>query len=382
MDDNKKLFHEKIDRVAKTIRREKVDKPPFMFIADGYYPYYAGVEKSAVTTYEQAVEITRKVSDDLQYDTCLIPFFPANLMTAPMLEILRGGCHVVKDFSKQISPDKVVILQPGEYPELIKDPVNYLLENVYPRRYGLLKDATPEEKYQGVAQVMQEVVKIGQYYQACEDAGSPIVSHGTFVISPVDYLFDFFRDFTGIVNDIKRCPELVRDAGMAILEGYKPILKAVPCKPHKAIFIPMHIPPFLRPKDFEKVYWPSYKALIEYIVAQGNSAICYYEKKFGHLFDYLQDLPKQGVIGMFQEDDIRVVKEKLGSTMAIAGGLSTTILQHGTKEQCIDHVKGLIEDLAPGGGYFIAPDTPMMFPVDGRPENLKAVADYIRDSRI
>ncbi len=377
-----KEFEKKRARVIKTIHREEVDKPPFMFIADGYYPYYAGVEKSEITTYEKSLEISLKVTEELQYDTTLMPYMPANLINAPNIHTLGGGCHVVKECSKQICPEKVVIMSPEEYPELIKDPAKFLLETALPRRLELLGTKSSDEKFNGFLQVQQEGKNLGLYLQSCEAAGILSIRAGSPIFSPVDYVFDFLRDFTGIVNDIKRRPELVRDAGLAILENLKPIIKALPAANDKGIFIPMHIPAFMRPKEFEKVYWPSFKGLVEYMVAQGHNVVCYFEKKYGHLFDYLQDLPEQGVIGVFQEDDIRLTKEKLGKTMTIAGGLSTTIMQHGTKQECIDHVKGLIDDLCPGGGYFIAPDTPMMFPIDAKPENLKAIADYIRDYRL
>lgn len=375
-----KLFKEKKERVIKTIQRKEVDKPSFMFVGDGYYPYYAGVEKSSVTTFEKAAEVVIKVSDDLQYDTSLIPFMPANLTVSPSLELLGGGCHVVKECSKQICPEKVVIMEPSEYPELIKDPTNYLLETVLPRRYSLLKSNNNEEKFNKLLQALQEGQKLGQYTQACEEQGAPTLMNQV-SIAPVDYIFDFFRDFNGIVRDIKRSPDLVRDAGLAILETYKTFIKTFQPQEDKAIFVPMHIPAFLKSKDFEKTYWPSFKEFAEYMAESGHNVVYYFEKKYEHLFDYLQELPKKGVIGIFQEDDIRLTKEKLGNTMAIAGGLSTAIMQHGTKEECIDHVKELIDNFCPGGGYFIAPDTPMMFPVDAKPENLKVIADYIRDYR-
>ena len=377
-----KLYKEKQERVAKTIRREEVDKPPFMLSADDYYPFYAGVEKSAVTSYDMATDVVAKVSDDLQFDTSLFPWLPANLFYAPKIRILGGGTYTVRNFEKMQDPEKVRIMGPEEYPELIKNPNTYLLETVLPRRFEVLQDINPEEKYNRIVEaVLGEGQKFSNYMQACEEKGCHLTLSGL-MVNPVDFLFDFFREFTGIVSDIKRCPELVRDAGLAISEAYKPIIRSMKPASDKAIFIPMHIPAFLSPRDFEKTYWPSFKGFAEYMVEQGHNVVYYFEKKYGHLFDYLQELPKKGIIGVFQEDDMRLVKKKLGSSMAVAGGLSTTLMQHGTKEECIEHVKGLIQDLCPGGGYFITPDTPMMYPVDGRPENLKAVADYIRDCRL
>ena len=376
MNDPKTLYEERRQRVAKTIRREKVDKPPFMLFADTYVPFYAGVERSSITSYEQASDLMEKFHKDVPFDTASGVFMPPNLCVGPLTDILGGGCFTVKDFIKMQVPETVLIMEQKDYPELIENPAKYLLEVAYKKRFELLRNNNPEEKFNGFMQLMGEYQKLGKYFQDLEANGINIIA-GTTLVNPVDYIFDFVRGFEGTVNDIKRCPELVRDAGMAIFEQFKPLIQAAPKAEDKAINIPMHCPTFISPRDFEKVYWPSFKAMADYMVEQGHNVMYYFEKKYEHLFDFLQDLPKKGIVGIFEEDDIRMTKEKLGSTMAIAGGLSTSLMQNGTKEQCIDLVKGLIEDVSSQGGYFIAPTTPMMFSSDGRPENLKAVADYI-----
>nr|WP_225877847.1 uroporphyrinogen decarboxylase family protein [Alkalibacter mobilis] len=190
---------------------------------------------------------------------------------------------------------------------------------------------------------------------------------------------DVFRNFTGISSDIRRCPELLRDAGLALVESILSMCAMTPPSEDKAILVPMHLPAFIKPKDFEKVYMPSFKILTEGIIGQGHNILMAFEKNYTHLHDQLNELPKNGIVGLFEEDDIRLVKKNLGGTMAVAGGLSTKLLRYGTKDECIDHVKSLIDDLGPGGGYFIANDSPLCFPGDAKPENLKAVADCIND---
>ncbi len=83
---------------------------------------------------------------------------------------------------------------------------------------------------------------------------------------------------------------------------------------------------------------------------RGHIVKCAFERKYEHLFDFLQDLPKNKTVGIMEDDDIRLVKKKLGDRMAIQGGLSTQTLYYASKEECLDIVKGLIDDLAPGGG--------------------------------
>ena len=54
-------------------------------------------------------------------------------------------------------------------------------------------------------------------------------------------------------------------------------------------------------------------------------------------------------------------------------------LYYGTKEECLDLAKGLIDDLAPGGGYIFSTNRAMIAPTDGNPENLKAVNEFVRE---
>ncbi|MEG0378178.1 MAG: uroporphyrinogen decarboxylase family protein, partial [Eubacterium sp.] len=213
-----------------------------------------------------------------------------------------------------------------------------------------------------------------------EKFGMPVVRPSGF-FHPLDMLLDFMRDFSGTMTDIKRRPQMVADACEAMLpicienvENFYPKHEKGCC-----IFNPMHTPEFLSRKDFERVYWPSYKKIMEHFASKGYIVMCYYERKYEHLFEYLQDLPKNHVVGLFEEDDLRKVKKQLGGTMAIAGGMPTYMLNYGKKQECLDYAKALIDDLAPGGGYIFTTDKILHSPNDANPENLKAVNDFVNE---
>lgn len=52
--------------------------------------------------------------------------------------------------------------------------------------------------------------------------------------------------------------------------------------------------------------------------------------------------------------DIRKVKEEYGSKICICGNVDVTLLSTGTPDQIDETVRGLIRDLAPGGGYMLS----------------------------
>ncbi len=363
-------------RIAKTFRREIPDKVPIFLAAETYIPHYAGVELKDIKTYDQALEVSVKAAEDLQYDCNYFPYLPNNVLQKGIMEILGGGMFTVSDDCiKQINPKLMEIMDADEYPEFIKDPFDYLLETVFPRRFKTLAMKDPEKKYLKLKEFFSELDKLGDYCARFEqETGVALLQDNQLFFNPVDYLFDYLRSFS-IIRDIKARPEEVRDAGLALVDGilkYTALRKPVE---YKTYFCPMHLPTFLSPRDFEKTYWPSFKLLTEGIVAQGHNIMFEFEVDYSHLYEYLQDLPKTGVAGIFEVKDMKPVKEKLGKTMAIAGGLDTNVLYHGTKEDCVDMVKRLIDDLAYDGGYFLTPGTPLCGPIDAKPENLKAALD-------
>lgn len=368
----------KQERVAKVFKREMPDKVPFFYAAETYTPYYCGMTPKDITTYDEALAVTKQVVDDLHIDCSYFPYFPHNLSTAKFIESLGGGAHIVnEEFIKQINPANVTIMKPEDYPGVIADPFNYLLEEVFPRRFETLALCDPVEKLNRLSKLYDEYAELGAYCVRVEqEASMVLIQDASLYFNPMDYFFDVLRDFKGIVADVKRRPEELRDACLAMVDGILKFTDLKPRVPWKSYFVPMHIPAFLTPKDFENTYWPSFKLLTEGMVAQGHNLFFEFEVDYSHLFDYLQELPKTNIVGLFEQPNLREVKEKLGKTMGIAGGLSTNTLQYGTEDDCREMVRGLIDDLAYDGAYFLTPDKPLTSLIDAKPENLKAAADF------
>ncbi len=364
-------------RVAKTIKREKADKVPIFMAAENYVPYYAGLKLTDITSYDIALEVGKKVADDLQYDCTYFPYLPHNLVTKSLSDALGGSMFSISDeFVKQIKPDELDIMTEDDYAGIIKDPFNYLLDNVFPKRFKTLATKDPEEKYNNLVKFYTEAGKVGKYCADFEmQTGVVVLPDNQLYFNPVDYFFDYIRSFS-LVRDIKKRPEDVRDAGLAMVDG---ILKYTALKKpldYRSYFCPMHIPAFINAKDFEKTYWPSWKLLTDGVVTQGHNIFFEFEVDYSHLYEYLQELPKTNIAGIFEMKDMKPVKAKLGKTMAIAGGLDTNILYHGSKQDCVDMVKRLIDDLAYDGGYFLTPGCPLSGAIDAKPENLKAAFEF------
>ena len=78
--------------------------------------------------------------------------------------------------------------------------------------------------------------------------------------------------------------------------------------------------------------------------------------------------------------DPQKFKDKLGKKMVLGGFYPITLLKTGTKQQCIDKAKELIDILAPGGNYFFCFDKSALNLEDINTENYVAVLEYVLDN--
>lgn len=274
-------------------------------------------------------------------------------------------------------------LEAEDYDEFIADPYKCIVDKVLPRLYKAL-DTTPEKRsiamakgyfsfFSTMMQIGKGTVDLGMKYECA------ILPPMVLTEAPFDFLADFLRSFTGVMKDIRRCPEKVIQACEAILPMM--IKKGIPKEvvPGTRAFIPLHMAPYLSVKQFEKFWWPSFKKLVEELDKQGVKSDIVCEQDFMRYLEYLQELPK-GTGMTFEYGDPKIVKEKLGNKHIISGFYPLDTLKMKTKQECIDEAKKLIEILAPGGNFVFSPAKGILRLGDAKPENIKAVVKYIQEN--
>ncbi|GAB6153757.1 hypothetical protein JCM17380_25070 [Desulfosporosinus burensis] len=194
--------------------------------------------------------------------------------------------------------------------------------------------------------------------------------------APFDFLADQLRGFKGINMDVRRIPEKVEAAA----EALTPLMVKMGMHPfpsqYGATFIPLHMAPYLRTKDFEKLYWPSFKKMVWGLKEAGLTALSFAEQDWMRYLDYLTELPDNTRI-WFEYGDPKLVKEKLGKQHILTGFYPVTLLKTGTKQQCIDKAKEIIDIMAPGGKYFFSLDKIPVTTDSVNLDNLRAVSEYV-----
>ncbi|MCF6096825.1 uroporphyrinogen decarboxylase [Thermovorax subterraneus] len=280
---------------------------------------------------------------------------------------------------------EVPVMEADEYDDLIKNPHEFIMEKVLPRKYKAL-DADPVTRsivYAKAAKALFDhmdtfakidaklIEKYGYYTPPPESTG--------IALAPLDFIADELRGVKGLLMDVRRCPEKVAEACEALLPlTLKRALPPVPSK-YGQTFMPLHMPGFLRTSDFEKLYWPTFSRVVQALADAGQPVFMFCDHDWMRFLDYLYELPENTRIA-FEFGDPKVIKEKLGKRHILSGLYPMTYLKTATKEQCIDKVKELLDIMAPGGRYYFDFDKSLITLNSVNVENYFAVVRYVAEN--
>jgi len=134
----------------------------------------------------------------------------------------------------------------------------------------------------------------------------------------------------------------------------------------------------LSPKQFEELYWPYMKQIIDETVAAGRTINIFAESSIMRLVEYFQDIPKGHVLIHPELDDVIGLRKELPN-ICICGGMKSELLGYGTPEECVAYAKHLVEEI--GEGYIFSQNKMMSFRNDCKRENLLAVNEFVRNYR-
>lgn len=381
MSDAKRILVERLTRIEKAINLEKPDRIP-IFALNGpevAIDYCGRSLKSATWNLELIRECLPVYYDDMKVDAAAATF-----LRCPGMYTTIGSQNFVPNKDGFMQHPEVCGMLATEYEELIKDPFKTLVDKVLPRQYkafdqpGALGGLNLAK---GALSYMRHTKSLREIDQYCTDSvGIPTI-FDNMIEAPFDFLADQLRSFKGISVDMHRCPELVEQACEALLPlmlrwgvtGYSGPPKKIP-----AIFMPLHMPPFLNPKQFERFYWPTFERLVNGLTGMGYTVALFIEGNWSKLYDYLSCL-NPNVVGIFEYGDMKVIKEKVGKTMCIMGNYPIEALKSGSTEQCIDIAKKMIDAAAPGGGYIFTTGKSILRGKGLDLEKLQAVHQYVID---
>ena len=378
-------YQTRLERIKKAVKREGLpDKVPVAMMFNGWIVEYYGA--SLLDYYRDKPEITpdiyKKGIEVFGFDAA---FNLNNVSSYKSTEAMGGGMYSVSENGIQVSNIATSkIMHEDEYPLLTADFIGYLRDCIMPRRFSKLSGGNTEEAFCAIKTAFEEKNKffsrVIKTYAEIEQNGCPIMWGNGVLMHPIDFILDYLRDFSGITIDMRRRPQAVMDAMGAIQTYFTDKIHSnfKSDENCKGPFWPTHLACFLKPKDFEKFYFPYFNETLKLCIKNNVYGAIVLEGDWVAYFDIMQELPDNNcLIGSMETGDYKVFKEKMGKKFTLCGGIPVSLLSFGTKQDCIDQTKKLLDDCAPGGGFIVDSDKALLNLRDAKAENLKTVIETV-----
>jgi hypothetical protein len=380
-------YKARVDRVVAAINLEKPDRVPIR-LAMGFWP----AKSAGLTAYEamsdtsRALEAWRDFNLKFQPDVSVDPLnntVPAAMFAALEYDLYAWPGHGVSKTSGYQFNEKEWMV-PEDYDHLISDPTDYLVRTYLPRAVGAYRGfaglssfwdyielpfvfgqvlgwgsddmVAGLEKLTAAAKAANEWFKLVLPATAEVQAlGFPRYS-GSATKAPFDILGDTLRGTRGIILDMFRRPDKV----VAACERLVQVAIDWPLKKARSpvvplCFIPLHkgADGFMSDEQFETFYWPTLRKTIIGLVNEGMIPFLFAEGRYNNRLETIMDLPKASTVWFFDQTDMALAKQTVGTVACIQGNVPLSLLYAGTPERTAGYVRNLIDVAGEGGGLII-----------------------------
>ena len=391
--DMEQLYAERLRRYVTAMRNGKPDRVPIRPFVAEFTAKYSGYTCQEVThDFEKAFIAVRKCAAHFDWDAVVgnMVYVWTGLTQAIGLKYYGiPGIDVPVDsgFQYREPPEEEAFMKPDEYDELIEDPTGFLFNVWLPRVSTDVVAMGEPTTYRNNLSFVKGGMAMLSYFNAFGTQNALLRSESGTVSAisgilkaPLDILADKLRGYIGLCRDllerrkkvIAACEALMPHLLQVALSGADPD-KNVP------ITIWMHrgCVPFISPKDFNAIYWPTLKPIVEEIWSRGHQVLFYAEGDWNHHLDSFAELPDQSIIYHVDKADIFEVHKKLGHKFCISGGLPNFLLGYGTPDDVRAYCKKLIDGVGQDGGYIM--DASAIVQNDAKVENISAMTDFTRE---
>ena len=406
------LYKEREQRIKDAIQLKVPDRVPIWFQDLSFFPAkYAGI------TFEEAMYDDDKLftayKKTITYFEPDMYFNPAAAFHTPGDALETLDCKQLKWPGHGVSPYHTFQFIEGEYMKadeydaFLDDPSDYTIRTYLPRVIGTLeplKTLPPikafllgyfglpvssaftlpevvsafESFYKGGLAILRHNSAVASFQKEMKDLGFPL-SCGAITLVPFDVISDTLRGMRGLMLDMYRQPDKI----LAAIDKLLPMMIGLAVSATKAngnpgVFIPLHrgAHGFMSLKQFETFYWPSLKKLILALIDEGLTPFPFFEGDYTSRLEYLAELPKGKVLGLFDSSDPLKAKEILSDTMCISGMMPLSLLQTGSPENIKEYAKKLIDVVGKGGGFIMGPRSAMD---ECDPERVKIWVDFTKE---
>ncbi len=302
-------------------------------------------------------------------------------------EAAGSNIYLIDDEKESIVVKDHHYMEEDEYDALIENPFvyqwTYVVNRAATKFHGPgnaenFRNAVAElQAYQaGTGKIAKDLV--GKY-------GVPIAAANRMQSAP-ELLFSYYRGIRGLSIDLRRRYDKVKAACEAINASmhYENLIEKIKGpKPEDSVFnleTGLLAHSIFNRKQFEDIYWPVVKKMIDAAAEAGNSVNMFCEAEFLRFADLIADYPRGTILFEPEQDDIFALRRAVPN-VAIGGGMPPALLYGGTPQQCVDYAKRLVEEVGADGGFVMGQTKMMSFRIDAKRENVLAVQEFCRNCR-
>ena len=371
-------FIERRDRVRKAMAFEKTDHTPSVSTATGWQIYDSPYHfKEAYYDYKVLEKVITEYGLKYPFDC---HFYGGTNYAFPVLDAFGGGSYKLDPQTGAMSVENHNYIFPEDYEEFAKDPLKSF-RICFQRKFP---DMTTEKFAKGVS----EFLTFGQWARRAPVVFRDVIkapnTSGRNLMISLEYLNAGLRGIKDLSLDMRRHKQALLDYTdahfkQAVLPTVQALAKAPKSEEHVCDFgTAMLAHSFMNVKQFEEFYWPQLKTIIDLAVANNKTIFVFCENSMLRFKEFFQEVPKGTMILHLEDDDIREVRKAVPN-ICLAGGVPIEHMGSGTKEQCADDARRLIDDL--GEGFVLGFTKIAAYKDDIKAENLSAVLDVCLNYR-
>jgi uroporphyrinogen-III decarboxylase len=408
-DDASAAYRERVSLIKDAIQMKKVpDRIPICPSA-GFFPIqYAGVSMfDAMYDYDILTEAWTKYCDDFTPDAYNAPM---SIVPGKPLDILDfrlckwPGRGVSKKQEYQYVEEE--FMKADEYQDLIDDPTGYFMSTYFPRIFGTLKsfEKLPllppvneipcippalipfgtTEVHAAINALMEAGQETMRWLEAVRSLNKSIMGKGYpafsggFTKAPFDVIGDTLRGTRGIMLDIYRHPEELKEA----CERLTPFMVKAGVASSKAAghimpFIPLHkgADGFMSEEQYQTFYWPTLRKLIIGLINEGCVPQLFAEGGYNQRLEIICDIPKGKTVWWFDLTDMHQAKKTVGQVACLAGNVPLSLLCTATPEKVRAYCKDLMDIAGKDGGFLFSTGAGMQ---GAKVENVKAMVAFAK----
>jgi len=276
--------------------------------------------------------------------------------------------------------------------EYMDDPIKYAWEKILPKKFGENWDNIPLSTWKKTFDAYMDftIFVIHMASVTGNEYGIPSTAPNNPVKGAIDFGSEILEsNLLGIKNysiALRRNPDEIESfVRRWDKEHIDPVIKDVldgKGPNEKYLFdssLIMLSHNIMSPKQFERFYWPSLKALIDAYESKKMNARIFTEGTILGFKDYFKDYKKGTLTFHIENDDVFKFREELPN-IAIMGGLNTHILSEVSSKECVDYTKNLIDTL--GTGLILSEGKMLSYRNDANSENYLALCNFVKDYRL